>query len=134
LLPNPWTLYANINSGYDKRYEVVGLRKDGSTYPLAIRGKNVNYKGRPVRVIEFNDITELKKAEERLIESKNLLSRAQEISHTGSWELDLSTNRLTWSDETYRILGCSPQEFPATYDRLFDFIHPEDRDEGGPGI
>lgn len=60
------TVLANIKSGYNRRYEVVGLRKDGSRYPLAIRGKNSVYKGRDVRVIEFRDITEQKKAEQEL--------------------------------------------------------------------
>ena len=43
----------NIRSGYKEAYEVEGVRKDGSVYPLAIRGKNVDYFGREVRVIEF---------------------------------------------------------------------------------
>ncbi|NTV49128.1 MAG: response regulator [Geobacteraceae bacterium] len=54
------TVLANIRSGYDQRYEVTGLKTDGSRYPLAIKGKNVTYKGRDVRVIEFRDITERK--------------------------------------------------------------------------
>jgi len=68
----------NIERGYDQNYEVEGVRKDGSIYPLAIRGKNIPYKGREVRVIEFRDITERKQAEAALLESerqlKNLLT------------------------------------------------------------
>jgi PAS domain S-box-containing protein len=60
------TVLANINSGYSERYEVIGLRKDGSKYPLAIRGRNITYKGRDARVIEFRDITEQKAAEAEL--------------------------------------------------------------------
>ncbi len=56
----------NINSGYDRAYEVEGVRKDGSIYPMAIRGKNVQYKGREVRVIEFRDITERINLEKQL--------------------------------------------------------------------
>jgi PAS domain S-box-containing protein/putative nucleotidyltransferase with HDIG domain len=55
------------------------------------------------------------------------LSKAQKISHVGSWELDLSTNRLIWSDEVYRIFGLQPQEFIATYETFLDSIHPDDR-------
>ncbi|MCP4338000.1 MAG: PAS domain S-box protein [Desulfobulbaceae bacterium] len=54
----------NIKRGYDQHYEVEGIRKDGSTYPLAIRGKTTLYKGQEVRVTEFRDISEIKKAEE----------------------------------------------------------------------
>lgn len=59
----------HIKSGYDKRYEVEGVRKDGSNYPLAIRGKNISYQGRPARVIDFRDITVHKRTEKQLKES-----------------------------------------------------------------
>jgi len=63
-----------------------------------------------------------------LRESEARLAEAQRIAHVGHWERDLETNRVTWSDETYRIFGLAPQR-----DGRFDFtkvqelIHPEDR-------
>ncbi|MGB4875109.1 MAG: EAL domain-containing protein [Candidatus Competibacter sp.] len=48
-----------------KAYEAEGLREDGSVYPLEIRSKNSVYQGRSVRVTEFRDITEQRRAEER---------------------------------------------------------------------
>jgi PAS domain S-box-containing protein len=74
------------------------------------------------------DITEQKQSDAKLAETLRLLSRAQEIAHIGSWQLDLTTNQLTWSDEVYRIFGCKPQEFPATYESFLGFVHPDDRD------
>ncbi len=56
----------NIQAEYKERYEVKGVRKDGSVYPLSIRGKNIAYKGKNVRVIEFTDITVQKQTEEVL--------------------------------------------------------------------
>ncbi|MBM9613089.1 PAS domain S-box protein [Desulfobulbus rhabdoformis] len=56
----------HIQGGYDLPYEAVGLRKDGSQYPLRLRGANIPYKGRTVRVAEFRDITKFKQLEEAL--------------------------------------------------------------------
>jgi PAS domain S-box-containing protein len=48
----------NIKSGYEKPYRSVGLTKLGEEYPLEIRGKQIPFKGKRVRVTEFRNITE----------------------------------------------------------------------------
>jgi PAS domain S-box-containing protein len=62
-----------IMSGYDKPYDVEGLRKDGSRYFLEIKGKNIPFDNRTIRVTEFRDITERKRAEEKIIEQNTKL-------------------------------------------------------------
>ncbi len=76
----------------------------------------------------FLDITNRKRVEEALRESEKRLGRSQEIAHLGSWELDLVDNRLTWSDEVYRIFGLETREFPATYEAFLAAVHPDDRE------
>jgi len=56
----------NVQSDYASPYEAVGVRKDGSTFPVEACGKTVSYRGRKVRVAATRDITERKQAEEAL--------------------------------------------------------------------
>jgi PAS domain S-box-containing protein len=75
------------------------------------------------------DITKNKIIEQELIESEAKLKEAQRIAQMGNWELDISSNKLHWSDEVYNMFGLEPQEFEATYDAFLKHIHPDDRDK-----
>jgi len=55
------------------------------------------------------------------------LKRSLNIAYLGSWELVLVQNRLTWSDEVYRIVGLQPQELVTTYEGFLALVHPDDR-------
>lgn len=52
---------------------------------------------------------------------------AQAVGKMGSWELDVVSGVLLWSDETYRIFEMQPSEFGATYEAFLAAIHPDDR-------
>lgn len=85
--------------------------------------------GRPLKMLGVvQDITERARAEEALRKSGASLANAQRIARLGSWDWDIVENELFWSDEIYRIFGIRPQEFEATYEGFFKFVHPEDRD------
>ena len=71
---------------------------------------------------------QLEKAYKSLKESEKGLAEAQKMAHVGSWNWDLLTGKVCWSEEMYHIYGLNPQESGATYDELLNQIHPEDRD------
>ncbi|QIN77622.1 PAS domain S-box protein [Rubrobacter marinus] len=78
-------------------------------------------------VINSRDVTERRNAEKKLTESEANLAEAQRIARLGSWEYEPGENRVSWSDEAYRIFGFAPQEFVPTFQDFFDRIHPDDR-------
>lgn len=73
------------------------------------------------------EIIERKKVEEELAWEKAHLLNAQQVAHVGSWEIDVVTQQLCWSDETFRIFGLEPVQSPPTYLELQEYIHAEDR-------
>ncbi|NVB79943.1 MAG: GAF domain-containing protein [Kofleriaceae bacterium] len=56
------------------------------------------------------------------------LDAAQAITHVGSWEWDMATGVVTWSDELYRIYGMSPQSQPITFDAFIASLVPSERE------
>ncbi|MGZ5013910.1 MAG: PAS domain S-box protein, partial [Methylobacter sp.] len=102
--------------------------KDGSYKWVLTRGMVVsrNEDGRPLRMIgTHKDITVRKQAEEALRQNQKKLQEAQRIAHVGSWQLDVMTNHVVWSEELYRILGLNPELPPPDYTEHFRFFTPE---------
>ncbi len=64
--------------------------------------------------------------EEALREGERKLSEAQRIAHVGSWEWDIRTNAVAWSDELRRMYGVSAGA-PAGYREFLALAHPDDR-------
>ncbi len=70
------------------------------------------------------NIEERKKAEEALRKSEQMLRETGRIAKLGGWEIDLATNKLTWTDETYRIHEVDPHNQPLIEDGI-NFYAPE---------
>ena len=70
----------------------------------------------------------LRRAYELMSRSEESLSRAQQIARVGSWDWNIATGELAWSDEIYRIFGLTPQQFGATYGAFLERVAPDDRE------
>jgi len=66
--------------------------------------------------------------DDRVTRIERQLSAAQQIAHIGSWEWDVATNTVSWSDELYRIYGLEPQSCGITFESFLGRVHPDDRD------
>jgi PAS domain S-box-containing protein len=73
------------------------------------------------------EIEERQAAVRSLRRVRDSLAEAQRVARLGNWDWDIVNNRLSWSDEIYRIFGLQPQEFGATYEAFLRSVHPESR-------
>jgi len=67
-------------------------------------------------------------ADEVLLARENQLAESQRIARIGSWERDLSNDRVTWSDEMFCLLGLSAETDEAALGVFLGIVHPDDRD------
>jgi PAS domain S-box-containing protein len=74
------------------------------------------------------EITKLMETNKALEESEAKLKEAQCIAKVGRWEINLSTNHLIWSDESYNIFEMNKDKSALSYDIFLDAIHPDDRE------
>ncbi|MEO6253424.1 MAG: PAS domain S-box protein [Ferruginibacter sp.] len=103
-------------------------RKDGTDFPALITDSPIYDQNNKLSGIIgiSSDITESKKAEERLIQSEAKLKKAQSIAHVGSWQVNLDNHKHSWSDEFCRIFGIECDEVIPSAEAFLSFIHPHD--------
>jgi len=76
----------------------------------------------------FVEMSERKQVEESLRLSEARLKEAERIAQLGHWELDISQNKLHWSDEIYRIFERPSTQTNVSYEDFLNVVHPDDRD------
>ena len=123
-------LWSTISSGKVWHGEVVNKRKDGTTYAEEMTITPVTQQGGDTTTTHFiaikQDITGRKQAEELLRQREAMLNATGEMAKIGGWELDLSTNELTWTREVYRIHEVD-EGFVPNVERAIEFYTPECR-------
>ena len=67
--------------------------------------------------------------ENALRRNQERLARAQRITHIGSWEWEIDTNEVFWSEECFHLFGLPPSAEKRTYEDFLSFVHPDDRAE-----
>lgn len=71
-------------------------------------------------------LRQLQEREEHLRKSEERLRISQEIAHVGTWDMDIATRDMVWSDELYRLMGVPPRTKPPTYENFMAHVHPDD--------
>ena len=111
------------------RFDYRMQTKSGEYCWIANYGKVVlrDQQGKPLRMIgTHRDITAKKQAEEQLRKHDVHLKTAKHIGKFGSWEFELSTGKISWSEEVFRMYGRDPALGTPTYAELKQYVYPDD--------
>jgi PAS domain S-box-containing protein len=106
---------ANIAAGHEKAYEAFGLRKNGEEYPLRLEARNIPYKGKAVRVVEFRDITETKQIEDALRYEAQRRKILLENSSDGIVTINHEHRVVEANERFASMLGYSREEVLGLY-------------------
>lgn len=126
-LSKGWTEAAHNLELSTAEYRFV--RPDGSI--KWVMGQAIPERDSENRIVGYvgtiTDITQRKKAEEKLKSYNRQLNLSQAIARLGYWERDLTDGASHWSDEMYRLFDLEPHEGPKEVDVFLENVHPDDR-------
>ncbi|MFQ5628332.1 MAG: PAS domain S-box protein, partial [bacterium] len=115
----------NIREGSQKPYETIGIRKDGSRFPVEIIGKPIQYQGKTVRVNAIRDITVRKQAELALQESENKFRVLAET--TAAAIFIFQGDKICYVNHASEVItGYAAAELEQM--KFWEIIHPQYRD------
>lgn len=116
-------------------YESVRIINGKKHYVIERKRAISDQKGEILGIIGIIiDITELKKAQEKLIAEENRLKLALEIGSIAYMELDMKTNEIYISDTLLQLLGYESTVYLGYLDKFVNLIHPDDREHFISGL
>ena len=102
------------------------VRPDGAVIDAEVTAISFNYAGENAVQVVFRDITGRKQAEEISRRADAALAEAQRISHLGSWDWDLATGKIQFSDEMFHLVGMIHGDTEITRAEFAKFLHPDE--------
>jgi PAS domain S-box-containing protein len=107
--------------------EGMHKRKDGTTFPVEASVSFVALGDKEYMIAVVRDITERKRSEAALRARESQLAESQRIAHIGSWEHNLTTGQVFWSQELFRLVGLDPKMDRADFNLFFEMVYPDDQ-------
>lgn len=123
-------IWDTISRGQIWHGEICNRRKNGELYWVeSTITPMLDENGIPYQYVSIRtDITRLKQIESDIRTSEERLRRSQAAANIGSWDWNIQTGELVWSERVAPLLGC-PENKPTTnYDTFINAVHPDDRD------
>lgn len=114
--------------------DVAGKHKDGRELPLELGVTESAANGERTFIGVLRDISERRDAEVRLRTSEQRFQQSQAFANIGTWDWDIRTNELYWSDRIAPLFGYKTGELETSYDNFLAAVHPDDRQLVGDAV
>lgn len=104
------------------------------TYIVPLLGISLNYsrnisKQHQMNMILDNEIKAKEKVQKDLERRQGLLQNAEKLANMGSWDLDVESKEINFSDALYKIFGYMPNSISPSLELMFNMIIPDYRAE-----
>ena len=130
LLGEEATIMSRIRAGEPvQHYETVRIARNGEHIAVSLSVSPLhNAEGELAGAsVIARDIRLRRRTDDALKQREASLSEAQRIARLGSWEWELATTNVTWSDEMYRIYGVTRDDFEPSSLSFLKLVHVDDR-------
>ncbi len=107
--------------------ETVHRAKDGRLIPIEVSVNFLIHEGREYHCAFVRDITERKRAEEKVHELADRLKLATSAAQIGVWDWNILHDDLVWDDQMFTLYGVKKENFGGAYDAWLSGVHPDDR-------
>ncbi len=117
-------------SGEPVQYDTELLHKDGRRINSRLTSTPIHSGSNVIGMYSIiQDTTKIFEAHNEVTRIKNNLTSAQQIAKIGSWELNIETGKVFWSDQVYTIFGMENwQRKSVTLESMYALTHPKDLD------
>lgn len=99
--------------------------------PLVATGQLISLiggTGEPRVLLQLEDLSVARELERQLALERDRVREAQRIGRLGSWEVDIATNQVSWSDGLFDLRGMDRTAFDGDFSAATSLVHPEDRE------
>ncbi|MDH5488255.1 MAG: PAS domain S-box protein, partial [Gammaproteobacteria bacterium] len=125
-----WALARAITKGETSVNELIeiqcfdGTRKTLLNSALTIHDADGKLEG---AILVNQDVTEMERTRKALKANEEFLDRSQRVANVGSWEWDMVTQQVRWSEEMFRVYGMKKNDFDGTYASAVANTYPDDK-------
>jgi len=115
------------DSGHVADFETPLYHRDGRRLDVSLCASRVEMNGESYILTTMRDIGLRMQARQELDRSRQRLRDMQRLAQLGTWELNVATGKVRWSDETYKIAGLPTDHGAPDLQGYLETVHPDDR-------